>query len=1787
MSYIRIKEVRKINKIFSILLSVLMIVSVLPSYVWGEIKEESTVGKKISITVKNYIDENDITNISDITITDTDGMSAAGSIVDDKYEVELDADKEWKCSVEAAGYDRQENISIPLDNPEEDIIVISLFPEKKYSDNEITGTIYDSQNNPICNTEFIFQCDKYKENIITVTTEADGSYRIEAGENGGIITNYGQYVIMAENYKNYILAEFEQSGQDIVLEEKEEQEGFAFEEQNPGSKAFEGGANVVEYQNKAAGGQVQGKIVYEIKSVQDLEGKEVEADKKDDIATIEQEGEREGILTVKMPCKITVEAALEGDNTYKKASAEYTLTVEKGTQAALKFNEESPSISFTDKENTVEYTNTATGGTLTGNIVYSIKSVSVDGTEIETEKIKDVVTIDEATSTLIIKQSCVIKVMATLAGNKYYNKATAEYTLTVGKGEQAALKFNETGPITKQYGSGIYQNEATGGSGTGEIIYQSSDKTVAVVDEKTGEVTFLKAGEVKITATKSGDDRYGEISTSYTLVVERGEQEPLKFDEIAPSKKICGEKYTNKATGGSGNGNITYSSSNTEIAEVDSDGNITTKKSGKVTITAVKAEDKQYSAISAKYELTIEYFKVINPSEIYEIMGEHKNDSGWYTGAVNIKAKSGYALSISQLADATNEWKSLLENVMTEDGIISYTFYAKNSSGGISEAISIELKRDTNNPEIEIDMEAPNSKGYYNKDVDADISISDLETSSGIKSVEYWVTSDKLDGRGNIETQRGTLYTHESTIIKEYKNKVAIIANNNNSDNVCLYVKVIDISGNETIKNTSLKIDTVLPEIEVSFDNNNYSKISDGAGYYRGRRMATIVITERSSGFDAEEATKGIAITAKDLAGRDVELTGMRMIGEWRHEEGASLDKATHTINVSFAADANYTFDIGYTDNAGNSNKAVLYGESQTPNRFTIDNTKPAGIVTIKEKGTWSRLPEVITFGLWSGNTLWVDGSSADDTSPMETVLYYKTSDTNVKTEKELDSITDWRKFSPLEISVNERAVIYLKLQDYAGNVTYISTNGVISDNKAPVADIIIEDTENGIYNDNVNIGISVEEIVDGDIYSGIGNVTYEIYNRGSLTQSGILYEFDKINPLFSELRKSYTGNITVNKELNNSNEVEVRVYAADNSGNRGIAVKDIKIDTTSPEITVTYDNNNGDAAFDDGIYFKENRIATVQIVERNFNADKVKITITNTLGNVPAISGWTTNRGTENEDNTLHTATIVFSEDGDYFFDISYVDEAGNGNNGVVNYNNSLAPTEFTIDKTSPVIEVTYDNNNVKNGSYYADDRIATIMVNEHNFETSRMEILIVAEDNGQEIQAPVVGEWQSSGDEHRAVVSFSDDAFYTMSISYRDKAGNDSNVIEAQSFYVDKTAPAVSVSGIGNQSANNADGDIGFILQCTDTNLDIFNPELTTLVSENGKYVNKKIEGVLTEITNGMKFTINNLESDGIYTLKCKITDKAGNTFEVIFVTDEAGKVKEIDREEDDTLITFSVNRSGSAFSLGNSTLDLVDRYYVQNLSEDITIIEVNVDPLKEYVIKHNEVILKEGTDYTVDMTGGAEEWSRYEYTINKSLFEEEGENNIVVESVDKADTMAYSDVKNLNLSFVVDRTAPSVTISGIDDNGSYQTTEQTVLAIPVDDGGKLNSFKAIVLDENEKPLSDKSGEDVSVRFDMSGDEFINYLEDNDGKVTFTVPEGMNNKVQIICNDCSVNSEGKTNEWQRTYTGITVSQSGLVIFYANKPLFYGVIAGGVSVVAAVVAAIIMIRKRKIKKIK
>jgi len=196
-------------------------------------------------------------------------------------------------------------------------------------------------------------------------------------------------------------------------------------------------------------------------------------------------------------------------------------------------------------------------------------------------------------------------ITASIASDDHFAAATASYILTVTTNSELSaqtLVFVQPGPLSISVNSTLLNIASTAGSSP--IMYSSSDTNIAVVSS-TGLVTAISTGTVTITATKAADAVYASASASYSLTVTAPTAvllpQTITFAQSGPLAVAVGYSFTNTASGGSGTGSITYSSSNLAVASVDAAGAVIVHTTGSATITARKAADAQYAEASATY----------------------------------------------------------------------------------------------------------------------------------------------------------------------------------------------------------------------------------------------------------------------------------------------------------------------------------------------------------------------------------------------------------------------------------------------------------------------------------------------------------------------------------------------------------------------------------------------------------------------------------------------------------------------------------------------------------------------------------------------------------------------------------------------------------------------------------------------------------------------------------------------------------------------------------------------------------------------------------------------------------------------------------------------------------------------------------------------------------------------------------------------------------------------------------------------------------------------------------
>ena len=604
-------------------------------------------------------------------------------------------------------------------------------------------------------------------------------------------------------------------------------------------------------------------------------------------------------------------------------------------------------------------------------------------------------------------------------------------------------------------------------------------------------------------------------------------------------------------------------------------------------------------------------------------------------------------------------------------------------------------------------------------------------------------------------------------------------------------------------------------------------------------------------------------------------------------------------------------------------------------------------------------------------------------------------------------------------------------------------------------ARVVFEDTYAGIKDATITV-YDYTNAVTGTIYAEIGN-------DGSIEKTEVTGSVNNIifNDDYTTSKDNLLPKLVIDYVVtNNSNNIKITTSMTDRAGNKTDNVKDsLSIDKTKPVIDVKYDNNEH-TTYGGNDYYKADRTATVTVTERNFDESLVEAAIMRNGGRYTTIGGWTHNNNTADPDKSTHVAKIVYNTDGDFTFDIAVKDKA-------MNSADKFTQQKFTVDKTAPVIDVSFDNNSAKNGNYYKADRTATIKITEHNFNSGSQYVNIPVTAEG--TTAPSVVGWSGSGDDHNATVSFNKDGKYSFTVDYTDLAGNKAVQKKVDSFYIDKTAPEVEITGVADHQAYN--GTVAPVVTYRDDNFTddhdfkFTRIDINSKSDDTSKFDYDTDGNGVTEFIYKYRDFAEVLENDGIYNFTVELSDKAGNS------TSKS--------------VTFSVNRFGSTFKASDESEKLIKNGYT-NAEQDIVVEEINVSPLTKHSVTlaksgGNSTELVENTDYTFTSSNNGNEWCKSVYTVNKKNFSDEAAYTVTIMSVDKAkntnnnrmaDSSLSTEQKNKRecaISFVVDKTSPLVSITGIKDNELYKEASKKVKIVCEDDN--LDKSKLFVTLDNKK--------------------------------------------------------------------------------------------------------------------
>lgn len=1081
----------------------------------------------------------------------------------------------------------------------------------------------------------------------------------------------------------------------------------------------------------------------------------------------------------------------------------------------------------------------------------------------------------------------------------------------------------------------------------------------------------------------------------------------------------------------------------------------------------------------------------------------------------------------------------------------------------------------------------PDDKGYKSDAIlkihveDPHVDGNNGGTYSGIEKVEY-----RIIARGNMAVDSGWITLEERAEkvqnSEPVEKNITISAETYNSNDVTVYVRAWDFTGNVTeegkelpeANKIELAFDTTEPYVSIEYDKNDathnqyFDEIRTGTVTFRERNFipayssisldaTDINGTVLSEGEYTFEELENVAANSGKILDGYVSIQKISDT-EVQREFKAFSDQREITYQFIFEGDANYQIrSINITDLAHNETIAssetdssyVTTNNNIAPYEFTVDKTPPMeGSVEVHGQGLWERFVELITFRLFSNQTVDISMTGRDDISPVEPIRYYVS--THQMSKEELRELPDsqWTEGNSLRIDPDQQFVIYEKVTNYALLSEFYSSDGVVVDITEPAPAVTITNlsqSQNGIFNGDVTLQIDVEDPYGGadPTYSGLERVWYTVSAAGNVNTSETIELLNNSNDRVQS-NQTFSQIITVPASVYNSNDVKVQAFAVDFSGNQGESeVAEMKIDVTNPTISVSWDLNNPL----NGSYYKDTRTATVTVTDRNFDPNNVRFSITNTDGTEASIGGWSSSSDIGVSDNATSTCQVAFPADGDYTFTLGCTDLPGNS----TEYGQT---DEFTIDKTVPEISVSYDNNSARNGNYYNEARTATVTVREHNFNAADVKAAITASLEGRGISAPSISGFSGSGDVYTAAVAYGTDGDYTFDVEYTDMAGNAAADYTPDDFTVDLTEPEIEITDVADKSANN--DVVSPSVKATDVNYDAQNVTVTIMGANNGKV---NIGNVVSAIENGQSIKFNDFarqeKMDDLYTLTAKAVDMAGN-----------------EKEES---ILFSVNRYGSVYVLDDDTKDWLSTkdYTYINEEKEVGVVEYNVDTIKESQITVNRdgelTNLKAKEDYKVTSAGTETQWKENHYVLDADNFETEGNYSVIFSTQDEAgNAMNNTSVKksnqNLPIEFAVDKTAPTVVISGVEDRGSYRSAQRTMTVDAKDN---------LALDE------------VTVSVDGESQTYkAEELAEIEGIIDVVIASANNfQEIEVTASDAAGNALGQkevNDKGQPVTLSVLVTPNIMVQYYTNKPFFFGSTIGVLAIAGGII--FLVVRKRR-----
>lgn len=178
---------------------------------------------------------------------------------------------------------------------------------------------------------------------------------------------------------------------------------------------------------------------------------------------------------------------------------------------------------------------------------------------------------------------------------------------------------------------------------------------------------------------------------------------------------------------------------------------------------------------------------------------------------------------------------------------------------------------------------------------------------------------------------------------------------------------------------------------------------------------------------------------------------------DWLNKDFVITAKDGYKLSLTDTANGEWVDSLTASDETGNGKLTFFVKNTETgvisaavTENYKIDKTAPTGEVKLNERTAFQKFINTITFGLFFKDDVNVKLTAEDEASGVKSVLYFKSD--MILTDDEVRAITDWTDNSDFDIEARDmdKFVIYVRIEDNAGNVTFIGSDGATFDTTAP-----------------------------------------------------------------------------------------------------------------------------------------------------------------------------------------------------------------------------------------------------------------------------------------------------------------------------------------------------------------------------------------------------------------------------------------------------------------------------------------------------------------------------------------------------------------------------------------------------------------------------------------------------------------------------------------------------------------------------------------------------------------